>query len=433
MLKTDELFKQQHHKPLADLIRPQTIEDVIGQKHILAAHTPFMQGLIRGSFVSTLFWGPPGCGKTTLSKLIAHHLEAEYIEISAVKSGIADMRVIFEAARSKNLFNGKTVVFIDEIHRFNRSQQDFLLPYVEDGSIILIAATTENPSFELCPALLSRLRTLTLERLSVEELQEVVKRVETYLNRSLPLTDEARQYLCQLADGDGRMVVNYAEIIALNSGFDSIDTESLKLLISRRPLVYDKSGENHYNLISALHKSMRGSDVQAALYWFSRMRLAGEDLLFIGRRLIRFASEDVGLADPQALSQAMHAVEAYERLGSPEGDLCIAQAIVYLATAPKSNALYMAFKNSAKSAEDSGSLPPPKTILNAPTTFMQSEGYGKGYVYDHDTQHGFSGQDYFPDTLPRLILYDPKEVGFERELRKRIDYWNKLREKLRKS
>lgn len=432
-MKTGVLFKQDQHKPLADLIRPQTLEEIVGQKHILSNDTPFMRNLKQGVFVSTLFWGPPGCGKTTLSKLIAHDLKANYIEISAVKSGISDMRVIFEEIRNKNLLHAKTIVFIDEIHRFNRSQQDFLLPYVEDGSFVLIAATTENPSFELCPALLSRLRTLTLERLSEQDLDDVLKRVEKYFNRSLALTSEARQYLCQLADGDGRMVINYAELIAIHSDLDLIDVESIKVMISKRPFIYDKSGENHYNLISALHKSLRGSDVQAALYWFARMRLAGEDLLFIARRLIRFASEDIGLADPQALTQAIQAAQAYERLGSPEGDLCIAQAVAYLATAPKSNALYLAFKKSAQRAEDSGSLPPPKSILNAPTKFMESQGYGEGYIYDHDTPYGFSGQNYFPDSLSSSIFYSPKEVGFEREIKKRIDYWYNLKNKIRSS
>lgn len=432
-MKPDALFSHQARKPLADLVRPKKIEDVMGQRHILSPDSSFLRALQQGSFTSTLFWGPPGCGKTTLSKLIAGHLTISFVEISAVKSGVQDMRPVFEEARAANLMGRQTMVFIDEIHRFNRAQQDFLLPYVEDGSIILTAATTENPSFELSSALLSRLRVVTLERLTLEDLDQVLGRVESYMNRPLPLTSEARKHLCELADGDGRMVINFVETLLFEACDDPLDVETLIHIISRRPAHYDKAGEIHYNLMSALHKSMRGSDVNAALYWFNRMIVGGEDVLYICRRLIRFASEDIGLADPQALEQANLAFKSFERLGSPEGELCVAQAVVYLSTAPKSNALYVAQKSAMTLARDAGSLPPPKSILNAPTEWMRQEGYGKSYLYDHDEVCAFSGQNYFPDTLSSPEFYNPKEIGFEREIKKRLLYWQALRIKKKKS
>lgn len=431
-MKPDALFSHQARKPLADLVRPRTIEDVIGQRHILCPDSPFLRALQQGNFTSTLFWGPPGCGKTTLSKLIAGYLSISFVEISAVKSGIPDMRPVFEEARAANRMGRQTMVFIDEIHRFNRAQQDFLLPYVEDGSIILTAATTENPSFELSPALLSRLRVVTLERLTLEDLDQVLGRVESHINRSLPLTSDARMHLCELADGDGRMVINFVETILFEACDEPLGVKELMHMISRRPAHYDKVGEAHYNLMSALHKSMRGSDVNAALYWFNRMLLGGEDVLYICRRLIRFASEDIGLADPQALEQANLAFKSFERLGSPEGELCVAQAVVYLSTAPKSNALYVAQKSAIVLAKEAGSLPPPKSILNAPTEWMKQEGYGKNYLYDHDQENAFSGQNYFPDTLSAPVFYNPNEIGFEREIKKRLLYWQALRIKKNK-
>lgn len=431
-MKIGGLFNSRSYQPLADLIRPKHLEDVIGQKHILSPDAPFLKELLNGSFISTLFWGPPGTGKTTLSRLIATQLNANYEELSAVNSGIADMRSILDVARSKNILGSKTLVFIDEIHRLNRSQQDFLLPYIEDGSICLVAATTENPSFELNAALLSRMRTILLERLSEADLCLIIKRVEAYLNHTLPITENVRSYLCRIADGDGRMIINYAEMIHIQASGKILDLNDVQQIISKKLPTYDKNGEFHYNLISALHKSIRGSDVDAALYWFNRMRIAGEDLLYVTRRLIRLASEDIGLADPNALVQATQSFLAYERLGSPEGDLCIAQAIAYLATAPKSNALYLAHKVSSAFAEDYGSLPPPKNILNAPTELMKEQGYGKNYIYDHDEIHGFSGQNYFPDALDPASYYRPKEVGFEREIKKRMVYWQKLRNKINK-
>jgi putative ATPase len=431
-LKPGVLFSHQARKPLADLVRPSKIEDVIGQRHILRPESAFLKALQQGNFTSTLFWGPPGCGKTTLAKLIAGYLTVSFVEISAVKSGIPDMRPVFEQARSANLMGQQTMVFIDEIHRFNRAQQDFLLPYVEDGSIILTAATTENPSFELSSALLSRLRVITLDRLSHNDLDQVLKRVESHINRQLPLTLKARTHLCELADGDGRMVVNFVESILFEACDEPLDVEALVDIISRRPAHYDKTGEAHYNLMSALHKSMRGSDVNAALYWFNRMIVGGEDVLYICRRLIRFASEDIGLADPQALVQASLAFKAFERLGSPEGELCVAQAVVYLSTAPKSNALYLAQKSAMALAKEAGSLSPPKSILNAPTEWMKQEGYGQNYLYDHDTADTFSGQNYFPDGIAAPVFYNPNEIGFEREIKKRLLYWQTLRVKQNK-
>lgn len=374
-----------------------------------------------------ILWGPPGSGKTTIARLLALETELEFEPLSAVFSGVAELRKVFEGARGRRAGGHGTLLFVDEIHRFNRAQQDGFLPYVEDGTVILVGATTENPSFELNAALLSRCQVFVLNRLGDGEIEQLLRRAEEVSGAELPLDREARAALRAMADGDGRYALNLAEELLARDDGDILDTAALTRAVQRRAAVYDKSQDGHFNLISALHKSLRGSDADAALYWLARMLAGGEDPRYIVRRLARFASEDVGLADPQALVQALAAWQVYERLGSPEGELAIAQCVIFLATAPKSNAVYRAFGAARRSARDSGTLMPPKHILNAPTGLMRDLGYGAGYAYDHDTEDGFSGRDYFPDGMARERYYEPVERGFERDIAKRLDYWDKLR------
>lgn len=423
------LFEQMAPRPLADRLRPQSLAEVVGQGHLLAADAPLGRMLAARRLSSILLWGPPGCGKTTIARLLAAHTDLHFEPLSAVFSGVADLRKVFESARQRRQAGRGTLLFIDEIHRFNRSQQDGFLPYVEDGTVVLVGATTENPSFELNAALLSRCRVLVLNRLDDAALELLLRRVEQLTGRRLPLEDEARAALRAMADGDGRYLLGLADEVvnATAEGDTRLDTAALASLVQRRAPVYDKDREGHYNLISALHKSLRGSDTDAALYWCARMLEGGEDAAYILRRLTRFAVEDIGLADPGALTQSIAAWEAYDRLGSPEGDLAVMQLVIYLGTAPKSNAGYVAAKAARRSAKSTGSLMPPMHILNAPTKMMKDLGYNKGYAYDHDAPDGFSGQNYFPDGLPRQRFYDPPERGFERDLRKRIEYWDRLR------
>ena len=421
------LFEAQAPRPLADRLRPTSLNEVVGQDHLLGPSGPMRRLLSGGRMVSIILWGPPGSGKTTIARLLAEHTKLYYEPLSAVFSGVADLRKIFEAAKSRRQIGQGTLLFVDEIHRFNRSQQDSFLPYVEDGTVTLVGATTENPSFELNGALLSRCQVFVLRRLDDAALEALLTRAEETEHKKLPLTDEARAVLRAMADGDGRQILNMAEeLLALPAG-TSVDVEQLTDLVARRVPLYDKAQEGHYNLISALHKSLRGSDTDAALYWLARMLAGGEDPHYIIRRLTRFASEDVGLADPQALPQAIAVWEAYDRLGSPEGELMIAQLVIYLGTAPKSNSAYKALGFAQRAAREHGSLMPPMHILNAPTRLMKDLGYGAGYEYDHNAADGFSGQNYFPDGMARERFYRPGERGFEREVAKRLDYWDKLR------
>ena len=423
------LFEAAAPRPLADRLRPKRLADVVGQGHLLGLEGPIGRMVAARRLASMILWGPPGSGKTTIARLLAQVTRLHFEPLSAVFSGVADLRKVFEAARKRRELGEGTLLFIDEIHRFNRAQQDGFLPYVEDGTVILVGATTENPSFELIAALLSRCQVLVLHRLDDAALETLLQRAEAAEGRSLPLDHDARLALRAMADGDGRFVLNLAEeLFALKSG-EPLGTQALMQAVQRRAPLYDKAQEGHYNLISALHKSLRGSDTDAALYWLARMLVAGEDPRYIARRLTRFAVEDVGLADPQALGQAIAAWEAYERLGSPEGELALAQLVIYLATAPKSNAAYVALGAATRAARETGSLMPPMHILNAPTRLMKELGYGKGYQYDHDTPGAFSGQNYFPDGMARQAFYEPAERGFEREIRKRLEYWAKLREK----
>jgi len=414
--------------PLADRLRPHRLEDVVGQDHLLKGDGPLARMLKAGRIASLILWGPPGSGKTTIARLLADRVGLHFEQLSAVFSGVADLRKAFEAARHRRADGVSTLLFVDEIHRFNRAQQDGFLPYVEDGTVTLVGATTENPSFELNAALLSRCQVLVLHRLGDAELEELLARAERSEDRSLPLTDEARIALRAMADGDGRFILNMAEeLLELSPDEEALDAAGLGRAMQRRAPLYDKSQEGHYNLISALHKSIRGSDVDAALYWLARMLAGGEEPLYIARRLVRAAVEDIGMADPQALLQALAAKEAYDFLGTPEGELAIAQTVIYLATAPKSNAGYAAFGRAGRAAKESGSLMPPAHILNAPTKLMAELGYGAGYAYDHDAEDGFSGQNYFPDGMARQRFYAPVERGFEREIAKRLAYWAKLR------
>ncbi|WP_032112171.1 replication-associated recombination protein A [Candidatus Paracaedibacter symbiosus] len=410
-------------KPLAELLRPQLLKDVVGQSHLLGENGTIRQLLVLHRLPSLILWGPPGSGKTTLARLISKETGRAFVQLSAVFAGVADLRKVFEQAQS----TPGMILFIDEIHRFNKSQQDALLGPVESGLVILIGATTENPSFSLNSALLSRARVLVLNRLADEELELLLQKAESHLGKRLALSEAARQAVISLADGDARMLLNYVETVAALNPATDLSAEELGKVLQKRAALYDKNQEYHYNLISAFIKSMRGSDPDAALYWMARMLEGGEDPLYLARRLIRFASEDIGLADPQALTHALTVYQCYERLGSPEGELAIANAVVYLATAPKSNAVYMALKKVRKAASQTGSLPPPKHILNAPTKLMQQEGYGEGYQYDHDAPDAFSGQNFFPEEMKRQTFYTPVERGFEREISKRLDYWNKLR------
>lgn len=414
-------------RPLADRLRPSKLDEVVGQSHLTASDGTIGRMLKAGHLSSLIFWGPPGTGKTTTARLLASDVNLYFEQISAVFSGVADLRKCFDAARERRRTGKGTLLFVDEIHRFNRSQQDGFLPYVEDGTIILVGATTENPSFELNAALLSRMQVLTLNRLDNSAMEELLQRAERLEEKELPVTKEARALLYNMADGDGRYLLNLAEILLGLEFEGKLNPNTLLQILQKRAPIYDKDREGHYNLISALHKSLRGSDTDAALYWAARMLAGGEDPLYIIRRLVRFAVEDIGLADPQAVVQANAAREVYEFLGSPEGELAIAQVVIYLGTAPKSNAVYKAHKAAFKKAKETGSLNPPMHILNAPTKMMKDMGYGKDYQYDHDAKDGFSGQNYFPDDLAREQFYKPVNRGFEREINKRLDYWNKLR------
>jgi putative ATPase len=414
-------------RPLPDRLRPRSLDEIVGQDHLVGAGAPLRKMIDSGRMASMILWGPPGCGKTTLARILSAHTDLHFEQLSAIFSGVQDLRKVFEAAKVRKRNGQGTLLFVDEIHRFNKSQQDAFLPVVEDGTIVLIGATTENPSFELNAALLSRAQVCVLKRLGDEGLETLLGRAERDAGRALPVDEQARATLKAMADGDGRYVLSMAEQIL--SQQETLDTDALLQIVQRRAPLYDKGDDAHFNLISALHKSVRGSDVDAALYWFARMLAGGEHPEYIARRMVRMAVEDIGLAEPQALPACIAAWEAYERLGSPEGELALAQALIYLATAPKSNAAYTAYGAARRVAQETGSLAPPKHILNAPTTLMKKEGYGAGYQYDHDTPEGFSGQDYFPDEMERRQFYDPPERGFEREIRKRLEYWNRLRDK----
>ncbi len=423
------LFEDQAPRPLADRLRPAVLGEVLGQDHLIGPDGPIGRMLAARRLASMILWGPPGSGKTTIARLLAEVTDLAFEPMSAVFSGVADLRKVFARGKELRLAGRGTLLFIDEVHRFNRAQQDGFLPYVEDGTVILVGATTENPSFELNAALLSRCQVFVLKRLDEAAMAELLRRAEADAGRSLPLDADARTALVAMADGDGRYVLNLAEELFAQPESEPLDTQALVAVVQKRAPLYDKAQEGHYNLISALHKSLRGSDTDAALYWLARMLAGGEDPRYIARRLVRFASEDVGLADPQALTQTLAAWEAYERLGSPEGELALAQAVIYLGSAPKSNAAYKAFNESSRAAREAGSLMPPKHILNAPTRLMQDLGYGEGYEYDHDAPDAFSGQDYFPEGMARRSFYRPAPRGFEREIAKRLEYWEKLRAK----
>ena len=418
-------------RPLADRLRPKKLAEVVGQDHLVGATGTLTRALASGRLQSMILWGPPGTGKTTVARLLADETKLAFEQLSAIFSGVQDLRKAFDRAKSRRETGKGTLLFIDEIHRFNRAQQDSFLPHMEDGTITLVGATTENPSFELNGALLSRALVLVFHRLDAAALEDLLGRAEAEEGRPLPLDAEARETLKAMADGDGRTALNMAEEIygAVATGAARLDRAALTELVQRRAPLYDKSRDGHYNLISALHKAVRGSDPDAALYWLARMLDGGEDRLYVVRRLVRMAIEDIGLADPQAVVQALAAKETFDFLGSPEGELALAQTVIYLATAPKSNAAYVAFGAAMRAAKEGGSLAPPKHILNAPTRLMKQEGYGAGYEYDHDAQEAFSGQDYFPDDMAREQFYAPDGRGFEAEIKKRLDHWAKLRAK----
>lgn len=432
VLKTGSLFEKSalRSEPLAERLRPQSIDRVVGQGHLLGEGKPLRRFLEAKKLPSIILWGPPGCGKTTLAQLLSKEVGLYFESVSALVSGVADLRKAFDEAKERRLVGQNTLLFVDEIHRFSRSQQDVFLSSVEKGIITLVGATTENPSFELNSALMSRCRVLVLHRLEDDTLEQLLARAEELENKSLPLTHEARQTLVRMADGDGRTILNFAETLFLYPSDAFLDSAQLVEAVQRRAPLYDKAQDGHYNLISALHKAVRGSDPQAALYWFCRMIDAGENPLFIARRLVRMAVEDIGLADPQALTQTIAAQQSYEFLGSPEGELALAQAVVYVAMAPKSNAVYMGYKKALKVAAEKGSLPPPKHILNAPTHLMETLDYGKDYIYDHNTPEGFSGQNYFPDGMKPEVFYAPKGRGQEEHTLRRLMELEELRKKL---
>ena len=416
-------------RPLADRLRPQTLAEVVGQDHLLSPSGPIGRMVAENRPHSIILWGPPGTGKTTIARLLSHAFRLHFEQLSAVFSGVADLKKAFDAARQRRRTGQGTLLFVDEIHRFNRSQQDSFLPVVEDGTVTLVGATTENPSFELNGALLSRAQVLVLRRLDDAALEILLGRAEAFYGAPLSVTANARETLRAMADGDGRYIFNLAEEIAAVKPERPLDSAELVALVQKRAPLYDKSREEHYNLISALHKSIRGSDPDAALYWLARMLAGGEQPLYLARRLVRAAVEDIGLADPQAVVQALAAKDVYDFLGSPEGEIALVQAVIYLASAPKSNAVYMAHGAATRAAAEHGSLMPPAHILNAPTRLMKTLGYGKGYEYDHAAEDRFSGQNYFPDGMTRGSYYKPKDTGFEREITKRLEYWAKLREK----
>ncbi|MFQ5729451.1 MAG: replication-associated recombination protein A [Waddliaceae bacterium] len=417
------------NRPLADQLRPETLDQVVGQDHVLGPKGFILSAIEAGRPLSVLLWGPPGCGKTSIARLYAKAFSMEFRSLSAVFSGISDLKKIVKEVKETPLFTKGSVLFVDEIYRFNKAQQDAFLPYIEDGTITLVGATAENPSFYLNDALLSRIRVLQLKKLDEKALEEIMRRCEE-LTGSLPLTSEARGYLYELAQGDGRYLLNLIENLQTKKTESLLEVTDVQEFLQKRPSLFDRAGDQHYNLISALHKSIRGSDPDAALYWFARMLEGGEDPLYLARRLIRMASEDIGLADPQALHFAIAARDAYQMLGSPEGELPLAEVAIYLALAPKSNAIYTAYKSARSVASKTTQYNPPLHILNAPTRLMKRMDYGKGYAYDHDTEHCFSGQDYFPEGMERPSFYEPVERGFEREMKKRVDYFSQLRKKL---
>src|ERR1700744_43902 len=416
-------------RPLADRLRPKALAEVVGQDYLIGPEGPIGRMVAQGRAHSIILWGPPGTGKTTIARLLSGAFNLHFEQLSAVFSGVADLKKTFEAARQRRRIGQGTLLFIDEIHRFNRSQQDSFLPVVEDGTVVLVGATTENPSFELNGALLSRTQVLVLRRLDDAALETLLERAEAHYGEKFKLTNEARASLRAMADGDGRYLLNLAEEVSMLKIAKPLDSAGLVAAVQRRAPLYDKSREEHYNIISPLHKATRGSDPDAAFYWLARMLAGGEQPLYIARRLVRAAVEDIGLADPQAVVQALAAKDVYDFLGSPEGEIALAQTVIYLATAPKSNAVYTALGAAKRAAQEHGSLMPPAHILNGPTKLMKSLGYGAGYHYDHEAEEGFSGQNYFPDAMARAQFYSPKETGFEREIAKRLDYWAKLRAK----
>ncbi|MBY0421651.1 MAG: replication-associated recombination protein A [Parvularculaceae bacterium] len=421
-------FDKEAPRPLADRLRPQTLAEVVGQDHLVGPEGALTRMIAGGRLSSIILWGPPGVGKTTIARLLAHETKLQFVQISAVFSGVADLRRVFDEAEKRRRMGQGTLLFVDEIHRFNRAQQDGFLPHLESGLVTLVGATTENPSFELNPALLSRAQVLVLKRLEAPALALLLERAERATGRTAPLDAAARAALLAMADGDGRYLLNLAEEALAEPEVRAPMTPSdLAALLQKRAPLYDKGQEAHYNLVSALHKSVRGSDVDAALYWLARMLAGGEDPLYLARRIVRMASEDVGLADPAALGVAIAAKDAYELLGSPEGELALAQAVAHLATAPKSNAVYVAFKKATAAAAETGSLAPPPYAMNAPTKLMKSLGYADGYVYDHDAEGGFAGLDYFPPDMERRSFYAPTAFGFEKEIAKRLEYWEKRR------